>query len=204
MKIGFALISSNPVFDQVISIENKIHVRAGFLDYLGTHHNLPHTTIFQGNLSDETNYCAIAEKIAKKFTELFPSKTIDFGDVIYVPEGWYFWMCKKTKEFQELHDLTLKLVELNIVLEPSRFNRNIENIPSIQLEAIRRYGYRYAGEAFFPHITVGRTTNEDTVLLSELNSEFASIEKRAEISRITVYRMGNNGTHSETLYEIRL
>lgn len=204
MKIGYALITDNPVFSRVIGVENRIHGQSGFADYLGEEKNLPHTTIFQGDLSEDMDYREVAGKIADKFAELFPRKTIVFEKVEYIPEGWYFWMCKKDRAFQRLHDYTLELVKPYILLDPMRMEKIKEEMPRIQREAIRQYGYRYAGEAFSPHITIGRSQGKDVKLLEKLNEQLGDGETRAAISRVTVYKMGNNGTHSETLYEINL
>lgn len=204
MKIGFALICQSPFFEEVIKIENQIHQSAGFFDSLGANINLPHTTLFQGEMDDTIDYAEIAKKIALETKRLIPNLKITFSKVVYVPEGWYFLECEKTEALQRLHNFTLKLVEPYIVLTEGRLKRNTRNMPRNQIDALKNYGYRYAGSAFHPHITVGRATEKNEDVILKLNNAFGALDKNTSIGRITVYKMGNNGTHESTLHEILL
>ena len=138
MKIGFALITSSPFFDDIISIENGINREAAFFETLGSEINLPHTTIFQGNMSNDINYKSIAERLAKAFCKLFPERKIFFKKCVYVPDGWYFLECLKTDAFQRLHDITLEEVKPYIVLEHSRLKRNMESLTEKEIAAIEK------------------------------------------------------------------
>lgn len=203
MKIGFAIVMASPFFDKIISIQNTIAARYPFRDLLGAEHNLPHTTLFQGSFSESINYQEIADRAAEKLSLLLPDKMISFTDVIYKAEGWYFFMIEKTPELQQLHELVLSEIMPDLILDPDRMNRNISGLSEDEIAGIQNYGYRYSGAAFFPHITIGRTAagrNED--LLNELNTVLRP--ESASIGRITVYRMGPDGTHADTLYEINL
>lgn len=204
MKLGFALITEQPIFNRIIEIEKSIHARAGFFDYLGEKINLPHTTIFQGNVSDDLDFCNVAEKVAEKFVELLPLKRIELENIVYVPEGWYFWMWKKTDALMNLHRATLKEVEPFILLDPDRLKRNTGIMSKSEIEGLKKYGYRYASDAYSPHITIGRSTGKNEHILDELNGLFSELPHISTIERLTVYKMGSNGTHAETLYEKEL
>lgn len=202
MNIGFALITSSPFFDRIIEIENAFHDRAGFFDLLGNQKNLPHTTLFQGTMKEDIDFQKIAASAADEFCRLFPSGMIEFGSCKYVPEGWYFWKCIKTEAFQTLHDYVLHKVYPYIVLDPQRLARNNKVLSPVEKQAIERYGYRYAAEAFNPHITIGRSAQKNDELLFELDRALQELGNKASIAKLTVYGMGPNGTHQSTLFEV--
>lgn len=60
-------------------------------------------------------------------------------------------------------------------------------------------------EAFLPHITIGRSVSkEQDIIMQLLTTKFQELPRDVEIERLTVYRMGENGVHAETLDEIWL
>lgn len=204
MKIGFALITDSPFFDRVIDLEHAFHDEARFFDSLGSEKNLPHTTLFQGYMDDSIDYRAIADMTAKGFVRLVPDRIVRFKDIVYVPEGWYFLECVPDVRLNELHSLVLSAVKPFIQLDPARMDRNMEVLSPEELEGVRVYGYRYAAKAFYPHITIGRSRALDEPILKAMNEAVDRIERKTFFSRVTVYKMGNNGTHEATLYEVRL
>ena len=204
MKIGFAIITDSPFFEQIIAFEHHFHVEGGFFDSLGSEKNLPHTTLFQGDMDEAIDYRSIADIIAEKFVRLLPDRVIAFDKIVYVPEGWYFLECRRDPPLFELHEEVLKLVRPHIHLDPARLDRDTGVMTREQIRGVQVYGYRYAGKAFYPHITIGRTLKESAPLLFRMNAALDKIERTSCISRITVYRMGPNGTHESTLYQVQL
>lgn len=204
MKIGFAIIAEQEFLEQIVSFETKFHDRAGFLNHLGTVHNLPHITLFQGEMKEAINYCNIADEIASEYVRRYANRRLIFTNIEYVPDGWYFLLCKKNAELLSLHYHLLKEVYPYIILPENRLDRRVEELTEEQYNAILQYNYRYAGEAYYPHITIGRSLQKDNLLLKEMNraKEYLNLLPRAE--RITVYKMGENGTHEDTLYEVKL
>ncbi|MCD7838087.1 MAG: hypothetical protein LUG65_04170 [Clostridiales bacterium] len=204
MKIGFALITEKPFMNSVIQIENRFHRESRFFDRLGAEHNLPHTTLFQGEMDNTIDYRHIARQIAAHLQQVLPDRRMVFSDVVYVPEGWYFLECERSVGLMALHRYTLQLVTPHIILEPDRMSRNLDALPEQQKKAIELYGYRYAADAFYPHITVGRTDGRQDSVLVTLNGAFKELNRDTVIERVTVYKMGNNGTHESTLYQVEL
>lgn len=200
MKIGFAILVSDPLFGGVIDIENAFHDRAGFFDRLSQDGNLPHTTLFQGEMRDDINFEVVADAIENHIVH-GSQRTMQFTHISYVPEGWYFLDCVKTQFLTELHMLTLEMVKPFIILDENRMKRNTSSMPQNQIYALEKYGYRYSETAFYPHITIGRNNGCDEVLLNDLNESFQKLNLCVPMKYVTVYKMGNNGTHSQTLYK---
>lgn len=86
---------------------------------------------------------------------------------------------------------------------PDRININLGDLTEEQIAGIDRYGYRYSEKAFYPHITIGRNDEEkNDKILELLNEKLSEIPQNAKIERMTVYKMGKDGMHEETLAEI--
>ena len=203
MKIGFALIAEKKFVDQIVALECEFHDKAGFSDHLGTVNNLPHTTLFQGEMRDAINYREIAEHIASEYVKLSKSRTLRFTKIKYVPLGWYFLICKKSKALSTLHFQVLSRVEPYIVLPETRLEAT-SDLPEVQREALLHYNYRYAGEAFYPHVTIGRSEAKNDMVLNEMNNALNQVDLSPRVDRVTVYKMGVNGIHEDTLYEVRI
>jgi hypothetical protein len=160
IKIGFALITAPPMFNKIVDIENNLHDTVNFHNKLGLTNNIPHTTLFQGTFKDDTNYIEIANNIAKFYKKNCIDHYLHFTSVVYIPRGWYFYTCELTDELHSLHNVVLANSQEYIILEPDRLQQDSSELTQCQLHAITNYGYKYAADAFFPHITLGRTDKD--------------------------------------------
>jgi hypothetical protein len=203
MNIGFALITSNPFFREFTNVENEVHEICGFHNKLEQINNIPHTTLFQGTFENNTDYVTIVNSIRDFFLSNAKDFELHFQKAVYIPQGWYFYTCAITDELQMLHEYTLKQCKEHIILSEDRLNRNLEDLTKAQVEGIKNYGYRYSEKAFFPHITIGRTDGDkNEEYLELLNLKLSKLPKNVPIEKITVYRMGKDGMHAETLAEV--
>ncbi len=204
IRIGLALITEDSFLNRIVEIEKKIAQKYNFLTDLGTTYNLPHTTLFQGRFEEGFNYCKILKQIEQKLKELH-LKELKFIKVEYVPEGWYFYLCKKTDKLMKLHTYVLDLVKDDVILDLGRFKRDLSKLTKDQLEALKNYGYRYSGNAFDPHITLARTSEgKNNEIVEAFQKDLNLITKTPKLERLTVYLIGPNGSHKETLDEIYL
>lgn len=204
MNIGFALIVGSPLLEEIIKLENGVHDQAGFYNTLGPQHCMPHTTIFQGTFVDDVPYIEIADEIANYYRRNIKNFIPTFTRIVYVPSGWYFYECEKKPSLQLLHNYTCKCIKPFLALDSARMSRDLSYLTMDQIKGIEEYGYRYSGNAFYPHITIGRRSGEDIQILRALNSGLEKLTKNVPFTRLTVYQMGPNGTHLNTLHEIIL
>jgi hypothetical protein len=63
------------------------------------------------------------------------------------------------------------------------------------------YGYRYTGDAYAPHITLGRAEEDIALKLVASAPERTSMQKEWTFDRLTFYVMGEQGAHAEKLVE---
>lgn len=201
-KIGFALIPDQETLKNIISTEDELSKKYHFTSKLGFDHNLPHVTIFQNTFDDKIPYETILNKVAVEFTRLNIG-TIHFSDVIYEYGGWYFYLLQKTDKLQELHEYALYHTRDYIVDKPIYAD---ESLPYWQQKGILDYGYRYAGEAYMPHVTLSRTAENkhNQAIIEDYKERLSAFPKEAQIQKLTAYKMGENGTHAETLGEVVL
>lgn len=205
MKIGFALITTSPYFDKIVALENRLHSKTNFHNKLELKNNIPHTTLFQGNFKNDTDYIEISTILATFIKRQMIDRTLHFTKVVYVPNGWYFYICNITDELKALHYITLKVCKNKIILDPSRLEGTLSHLTPDQINGIKNYGYRYSAKAFFPHITLGRTSFDmQPEIIDSFSDGLSNIPSDIPFNRLTVYRMGSDGMHSETLYEIFL
>lgn len=204
MKIGFAIIPEMSFTRQIIDFESRFHQEGGFSHSLGIDRNLPHITLFQGEIEDQFDYISMAQSIMKEIKSLSFVHSLKFSKIEYVEKGWYFLMCDKTELLSTIHNFVLKKISPYIIFPSVRNLENLEFLTPTQYDAILKYNYRYAGEAFCPHITIGRSSRRDEVLLQNMNTAFNQFCKTSVISKITVYKMGQNGAHEESLYEVNM
>ena len=66
----------------------------------------------------------------------------------------------------------------------------------------QRYGYRYTGDAYAPHMTLGRAPEEVALdLVRTAPERVVALPKEWVFDRLSVYVMGQHGAHAETLLE---
>ncbi len=202
MKIGFAIIPEESFLSQIIELENEYNKKLQFKHSLGLSKNLPHITLFQGEFPEDLNYIEIVHLLYEKIKGFHKPLNVEFKKIEYIEKGWFFLVCNKTDSLTLLHLYLLEYLSKYVILPKDRLdNKEREHLTNLQYEAIVKYNYRYAGDAFFPHITIGRSLKNNDVVLKEINNDFMKLNNFSKISRVTAYKMGDDGVHEETLYE---
>jgi 2'-5' RNA ligase len=66
------------------------------------------------------------------------------------------------------------------------------------------FGYRYIGDSFRPHITLGRTKESDKTLSAELGTIYDTLLKNrlVQFDRLVFYRAGDFGVLAEVLQSV--
>ena len=119
--------------------------------------------------------------------------------------GWYFYEVKNEKWLNDLHLNLLELIKNDIKLINIHKRLKDGKMSKIQAESIKKYNYRYAGDAYLPHLTLGRYDNGYNFnLMLYLDNNLTKSIKEVSVSKITAYEVGPNGSHKKTLYEIEL
>lgn len=201
MRIGFALIPDKKTQEKIREVTNILIRQGIFYTKFGTMYNLPHVTLFQGDFDSNFNYKGVVDQLAEQKIK----NQITFDRILYMDHGWYFYEVKEEKWLKDLHIYLLDIVKDDIRLINVHKKLKDGKMSPKQKESIRKYNYRYAGDAYLPHLTLGRYDNGynfDVMLY--LDNNLAKILKEAKIEKITAYEIGPNGSHKRTLYEVEL
>lgn len=202
MKIGFALIPSNPILTTLITTQNHLVPSCHFQDNLDANQNLPHLTLFQGDMRDNIPYRTIADSLFEQYeNEPFLLRT---KSIKYVPQGWYFLMLKSNSDLTLLHYSCVYFCYSYLTFSDQKEQLDHlqqDQLTKQQIHSILNYSYRYVGNAYAPHITIGRNVEEyPPILLTQCQSAFQSFPTSFYPGQLTVYQMGDNGAYEETLY----
>lgn len=200
-RIGFVLIPEQKTLEKIVDIETRTQKKFPSIQKQGQDSH-PYITIFQNTFMDNIPYSTLLAKIAIEFTRLQIDR-LQFGDVIYEPDGMYYKLLQKTDKLQELHEYAIYHTKKYITDISSSTD---QKLPYWQKIGLLEYGYRYAGEAYMPHITIAKTpesTRNDRIIESLKNS-LKGLPKETEIQKIAACRIDKDGTYLETLSEIIL
>ncbi|WP_028777748.1 hypothetical protein [Shimazuella kribbensis] len=206
MNIGFALIP-NPLFlEQVIEVQSKIKQKYSLEPSFSMETNLPHVTILQGNFQEELDYEKAAQILSQQIEDIDISLT--FTDFIHKGLGWFFLLCQKEPWLLSLHQTACTLlIDDMVVTEETKQADDLMYLSPLEKYNHLTYSYRYMGEAYLPHITLGRyITKSHTEILLDIQEIWQkySISPLQSMDRLTVYKMGVNGAHAKTLWETKL
>ncbi|MBL1088718.1 MULTISPECIES: 2'-5' RNA ligase family protein [Streptomyces] len=162
--------------------------------------NLPHVTVFQGPFIDAIDPEAELDKIGGSVP--LPSKVrLTATGIVYQPTGWIFLALERPPLLMSLQEAALDALDGH--LDRAAFDRTKDTSRFSESEraSFARYGYRYTGDAYAPHITLGQAEEQIAQDLVRTAPECTSVPTEWVFDRLSFYVMGEHGAHSETLAE---
>ncbi|MDJ0615538.1 MAG: hypothetical protein QNJ63_02125 [Calothrix sp. MO_192.B10] len=205
MKIGIALIPNQEMIASIIQLQQKVADCCILHPQLGTDINLPHITLLQGRFAESVDLIEVVSDTHQYFLEGNYSLEVRLQGIKYVPLGWYFLQPHNNPLFADTHQFVFERLKDCMVVTDEDKQKDISRSTLLEQSNYLNYGYRFIGQAFEPHITLGRTVNNLPCNHEEqlrLIFESSKQDYQGTIQRITVYKMGINGSHAETLYEM--
>jgi len=114
--------------------------------------------------------------------------------VTYVEKGWYFIDVVKDIELARLHEAMFQALK-GLMLPGKRTRDELPQYSESQWKNYEKYGYRYIGEDYHPHITVTRADGGASgALVDRLEEKVKILMDDIEFSSILVCDIGPNGT----------
>lgn len=206
MTKGIALIPNSSFINFFISLQKILRTFCPITPILGRKQNLPHLTLLQGIKGTD-------DEIRDKFYKLINDSTIqkriniEFGEIKYYVGNWIFWLLKKEDNIINLHNKTFELFK-NHLYPPIKYDKKyIANYSEIEMNNFLQYDYRFIGNAYLPHITLGRLKckNIEEIQLQIRKFIFdKGIDLKQQFEYLTLYSVGKDGSHEITLESYKI
>jgi hypothetical protein len=119
-----------------------------------------------------------------------PFRLLVYGGHI-TNEGYASLDVKKTVRLQAIHKMLLG--ELNSMRKgyvPPKYLENLEKYPLVQQDSIARYGTRFAGPLYNPHVTIGIV---DPARASDAARELPLLEESFTVKELVMFRQAEPG-----------
>ncbi|MEV0255046.1 2'-5' RNA ligase family protein [Streptomyces sp. NPDC050732] len=165
--------------------------------------NLPHVTVFQGPFTDSLVPAEALEMIGTAAAEsgLRDEVRLSSTGVVYQPTGWLFLALERPPLLEALQEAALAALDRHLDRAAFDNTKDISRFTADERASFERYGYRYTGKAYAPHVTLGRAEEETALELARTAEDRVSLPKEWVFDRLSFYVMGKHGAHAETLLE---
>ncbi|MBQ0984706.1 hypothetical protein KBZ10_09290 [Streptomyces sp. F63] len=124
-------------------------------------------------------------------------------DAVYQPTGWLFLALERPPLLEALQEAALAALERHLDRASFDRDKDISRFTDDERASYERYGYRYTGAAYAPHVTLGRTEENTALELAGSARDRAGLPRELVFDRLSFYVMGEHGAHAETLLEHR-
>lgn len=200
---GIALLPTVTLQKRIIRFRENC---GSFVDgpILGTDTNIPHVSILQCPYFTNTPHRKLLREIGKDSLFLTPTSS-HFSKISYQPIGWLFANVVTGTWLPKLQEICLSRSRDYIDVRFIDRNENFSGYSLNEKENYLKFGYRYVGKSFKPHVTIGRSPRETPESLparveSAFNMEFAGDE--VIFDKLVFYRAGEFGALSEILESV--
>ena len=202
VRAGLALVPNRHFRKKFIALQERCRSQVTLVPRLGEDENLPHLTLLQGWFAAAAPFDRVIKNLQKTLRQAGFLPKLKLIDIRYNEPGWYFLLVEKEQWLAELQRHSLKLLLKHAQPAPVGHERATERYTPLELENDRKYGYRFIGDAFLPHITLGRTESGQEAgleaLLPDLWDE-SGINSEQGIESIAIYAVGEHGAYRASL-----
>ncbi len=195
---GVALLPERAVAERLVDFQRRHRNRISG-PILGIERNLPHVSIlqcpFEKNSLTQLRLAQIYNAWRRWVDEVPP--TARFTQAFYQPEGWLFAGANLMDWGAKLQEESLRIMAPHINSAAITSKEPYRGYSKLERESYVKYGYRYVGQAFLPHVTLGRVNRESFPgLKPNLRSEFAKEFQGEEFrfGEIVFYEAGDFGS----------
>jgi len=153
-------------------VEYRIHNRDIEGPMIGELIHPPHVSILQCPFSDDIPTDDCLSEILDRLTRGGATQLAMTG-IDYQPVGWLFLNLRLEEWLIELQDISLNVLSAYIDRDAIDGSKEMSSYTEHERESYLRFGYRYVGQSFRPHVTLGRIGDRDSVMPT-LRSTFES------------------------------
>ncbi|MEV5603166.1 hypothetical protein AB0L33_17165 [Streptomyces sp. NPDC052299] len=197
-KLGIALLPWPEHTRAAVRLQQDLGVGEPLRPVLSEDGNLPHLTVFQGPFDHRLEPGPVLERIAASLS-LPAAISLASAGLVHQPSGWLFLSVERPVLLEKLQETVIGLVEPHLDRAAFDTARDRAHFTEAERAGFARYGYRYTGEAYAPHLTLGRTDEETAAALARTGPRHTALPGTWIFDRLSCYAMGEHGAHAETL-----
>jgi hypothetical protein len=198
MRVGVALL---PITDDIVALvraQSALAQIGSLSPALTPIRNLPHISLLQTEVPDNWDGADVVVKLAEALA--IPIESLTSETVFVQKPDWLFLGIRKTQTLVELQQLACRLMQ-DWLHPPTALGPHFASYSNAEKKSYAAYGYRYIGEAFLPHVTLGRMPHSFVTFEAEGRRllQIGEIPAHVKPGALTVYAVGANGAHADTL-----
>ena len=199
MKIGLAILPDAHGTDAIVAAQAKMARSAPIRPTLSASGNLPHISLLQCEVAADWDGSEIVDCLADTRI-LCAGDLLECVTVFVQKPDWVFLGVHKAPSLVELQGLACRQMAAWL-RPPTAPGPNFAAYSDDEKASYLAYGYRYIGASFLPHLTLGRCGEAAETLASHGRTLLGdgSIPSNLTAAALTVYHLGDDGTHARTL-----
>ncbi|BAY83305.1 hypothetical protein NIES267_27920 [Calothrix parasitica NIES-267] len=211
VKLGIAMIPDSQTLQKIIKLQQQVSVICPLQPTLAENTNLPHMTLLQGRFSNLAAVRQLIHDLKQHLQQIYSQQPEVFTfhqlKCIYKAPGWYFLQPNPDTIGHQAHQICFDALKNIMVLLECDRQKNMVGYTTSETSNYKQYGYRYIEKDFYPHLTLGQTINRSASekidsWMKSLPAQQINISGRFE--RITLYRVGDFGSHAESLVDLEI
>ena len=192
---GIALAPDNASRDLILKLHECLFALLPLSFRLGPD-NEPHLTLLQiygPNLSQ-------AMTATKCLTSSLDATALDMKGISFVKPAWWFLDIELSPDLRNMHTALFNMLGAELSGPVSPDQNRISHFTPLERKNFLNYGYRFIGDAYNPHVTLGRSPTPDIdekSILDALDANLKSMPSVLTFNKVLLFSLGQNGTTGE-------
>jgi hypothetical protein len=189
----------DPICSSVIEASEKLAIGHSSWYVLSKAQFPPHMTLWIGYIPNSNIGGFVAEVTLLVHDK--PAISLQFESPIVEDGGYAAIPIVRSDALVGLHRLLLeRLDRFRDGYIPDKYLTSLDKYPSDQRDSIKKYGTRFAGDLFKPHVSIGFVCNGDIKSATKL-LPVNLLGRQCKVAEMTVFRQRETGRSIEVLGE---
>jgi hypothetical protein len=199
MTLGVGLIPSMRDMQRIIDCQAVVAQRESLSFKLNGTNCIPHLSLVHIRDVDFRKFQGLQILQCSDFVSSVPIEC-EITGTSYIPRGWIFCDVARSENLMELHHNTFEFAKPYLTPGLAR-DKDISHYTDHQKIMYRSYGYRFIGDSFSPHVTLGRAAHEKMQSIDAVRCSASAITGTVSFDRLVLFDVGPNGTCREILWQ---
>ncbi|NET05320.1 MAG: hypothetical protein F6K16_11500 [Symploca sp. SIO2B6] len=205
------MISNDATIQEIVRLQQQLAAVCPLQPILGKDTNLPHMTLLQGRFSDLAKVYQSIHDLRNYWEQKYLQQpevfSFDWLKCVYKPPGWYFLQPHPHTIGDVGHQFCFNALKDTMILLDSECQKDMFGYTPSEALNYQKYGYRYIGQDFYPHFTLGQTGDRLNSIALDTWMKLVPTQQlniSGRFVRLTLYRVGSYGSHRESLIDLKI